>query len=168
MIRKHDNLNKQKYCCGDHHIVFFFLHFFFFFYISEYHPIAAFFWACPEAFLRQGRYQYTKKQGEGAEYLRIMWHGGLIFYFFWNVRWLCPRIQFSVSGTVEGGSSWSRCSFRSSRGQMHSPACTDFALGACPLYGLNREASPGISAGVDVVGSVFPCTGCVSSLSDQA
>ena len=47
---------------------------------------------------------------------------------------------------------------------MHFPACTDFAPGVCPHSCLEVEASLEISAGVDVVWSGSPCTGCVSSL----
>lgn len=48
---------------------------------------------------------------------------------------------------------------------MHFLAYTDSAPGACPRSCPEEEASPEISAGVDVVWSGFPCRGCVSSRS---
>lgn len=85
-----------------------------------------------------------------------------------TVRWLCPRIRLSVWGKEEDESFWPRCSSPSMGGQMHSPACTDYAPAACPhscLEEAEEEASPEISAGAGAVWSGSPCRGCVSSRS---
>ncbi|PWA25190.1 hypothetical protein CCH79_00005266 [Gambusia affinis] len=77
-------------------------------------------------------------------------------------RWLCPRIQLSVLGKGEVGSSWFHCSFRSQRGQIHFPACTDFAPGACPHSFQEVEAFPDISASVDAVWRGSPHRGLLA------
>lgn len=91
-----------------------------------------------------------------------------VFFCFFNVRWLCPRIQLSVLGKGEVGSSWFHCSFHSQRGQIHFPACTDFAPGACPHSFQEVEAFPDISASVDAVWRGSPHRGSVFFLSALA
>lgn len=96
----------------------------------------------------------------------VVWQGG-IDVFVVTVRWPCPRIQLSVWGTGEDGSFWPRCSSPKPGEQMRFLACTDSALGACPLS-CPVEASPEISAGAGVVWSGFPCRECVFSQSALA
>lgn len=146
MIRKHDNLNEQKYCYGNHHCP-----------LTSASLTPGALIGCPDA-------PEESAQPRGKRVIGVVWQGGLSV----TVRWLCPRIRFSVWGKGEDGSSWPRCSSPSLGGQMHFAACTDSSPGACPRSCPQEEASPEISAGVGVVWSGSPCRGCVSSQSALA
>lgn len=156
MIRKHDNLNKQKYCYGNHHCPFD---------ISKYpSPLLL---SLAVLMPPDGR----KSAHASGERERVMW--GCVAgrcECVVTVRWLCPRTRLSVWGKGEDGSFWPRCFSPSSGGQIHFLACTDSSPGACPRSCPEEEeaASPESSAGADAAWSGFPCTGCVSSQSARA
>lgn len=154
MIRKHDDLNKQKYCYGNHHCPW-----------HQWVSSPLLLIGCPDTPDETGETQHnTGECGNG-------WLGGLRAgrcKCVLNVRWPCPRTQWSVSGKGEGESFWPRCLSPSLGGVAHCLACTDPAPGACRRSCPEEGPSPLISAGEGVAWSGSPYRGCVSSRSVRA